>query len=356
MNARGEWRFIGATFALLGAALAPCLARGQGPEPAPLFQASSIVELTLAAPMRTLVVRRARRPDVTGTVSYAGPDGANVTLDVEVTTRGRSRLEICSFPPIRLDFKRSQVEGTLFAQQNRLKLVTLCRESNNYAQYLELEYLIYRIYEQVSAFALKVRPVIMHYVETERSDRTEDGPGFLIEPVDGLAERTGTSVATLPSVPRDKLDPLETAVLALFQFMIGNTDWSVTSPAKGEDCCHNSEVLARTDVAEQYVPVPYDFDQAGLINTVYALPAEGLKIRSVRDRLYRGLCIHNAELDTAIARFDAARSSIEALINDAHLDDRFREDAAEYIAEFYAIIDDSGQRQGEIVDNCRGIV
>lgn len=356
MIGRGERRFRRAALALLGAALVPGFAHAQtaGAESVPLFAAGNTIELTLTAPMRTLVARRARRPDVMGTIAYTGSDGVPVTLDVEVTTRGHSRLEICSFPPLRLDLPRGQVEGTLFAEQNRLKLVTLCRESNNYEQYLQLEYLVYRIYEQVSDYALKVRPVLAHYVDTDRKGRTEDAPAFLIESVDGLAERTGTEVAELPAVDRDMLDPSATAVLSVFQYMIGNTDWSPTSAAQDEDCCHNSEILALDGDAQTYIPVPYDFDQSGFINTVYSAPPEGLRLRSVRERLYRGLCAVNDHLDEAFARFTTARPAIEALLRDAPLEDRFRNDAVEYIVEFYEIINDPAERQEEIVDECRG--
>ena len=91
-------------------------------------------------------------------------------LDVEVTTRGRQRLETCAFPPLRLDFRRSQVTGTLFAGQNRLKLVTRCRDTRRSEEYLELEYFAYRAYEQVGAAAFRVRPSRMRYVDLERDN------------------------------------------------------------------------------------------------------------------------------------------------------------------------------------------
>jgi hypothetical protein len=345
---------MSAALALLGAAFMPCLVHAQSDEPVPLFAASDIVELTLAVPVRTLVTRRKQRPKVEGTISYNEPDGTPVTLDVEVRTRGRSRLEICSFPPLRLNLRRSQLEGTLFAQQNKLKLVTLCRSSNNYEQYLRLEYLVYRIYEQVSDYAFKVRPVIVHYVDTDRDGRTNDAPAFLIESIDGLAERVGMTVASLPSVAVDELEPAASAVLGVFQYMIGNTDWSSTSAPENDDCCHNIEILGEAAGAAPYVPVPYDFDMSGFINTVYALPPENLPLRSVRQRLYRGLCADNDELDETFARFDAARPAIERLLRDATLEERYRESAMRYVTEFYEVIDAPEERQKEIVDACRG--
>ena len=63
--------------------------------------------------------------------------------------------------------------------------------------------------------------------------------------------------------------------MSVFQYMVGNTDWSMVR-------FHNVEV-SRTPRGV-YVPVPYDFDWTGLVSTRYARPNEGLGIRSVRQR------------------------------------------------------------------------
>ena len=354
MSAQGERRLWGVLLALLGTAVSPRVLDAQPVEVLPLFADDSIVELTLTIPLRTLVTRRSRRPEVTGTIGYDGPRGTPVTLDVEVRPRGHSRLELCSFPPLRLNLDREQVPGTLFEGQNRLKLVTLCRDTSSYADYLQLEYLIYRMYYSISEFAYNAKPVLMHYVDTERDGRVTTAPAFFIEDTDGLASRVGMMAVEVPEIEREALEPRALATLGLFQFMIGNTDWSVTSPARGEACCHNSDVLQ--DPNGQFVVVPYDFDQAGFINTSYALPNERLGIRSVRQRLYRGLCRTNEYLDDAIAEFNAARAGIESMIAGAPIDERSRKDAASYTTEFYEIINDPEKRQEDIIEECRGTV
>ena len=321
---------------------------------APLFASQEPILLTLEAPVRTLVSRRDRRPEVDGLVRYTGEDGSEVTLDVEVRTRGKSRLEICSFPPLSLNFKRGQVVDSLFAGQNRLKLVTLCRESTTFEQYLELEYLAYRIYAVVSEHAFLVRPVRMRYVDTDRDERVTEAPGFFIEHIDGVAERTGRVEAVVPSVSSDELEAAPMATLALFQFMIGNTDWSALAAADGEDCCHNMDLLGRADGSRGIIAVPYDFDQTGLVDASYAEPNERLGIRSVRQRLYRGLCASNDELDDAIAKFNAARPGIEALLASSSLDEDERAEAAEYLAGAYEVFNDPAVLEQQIIGRCRG--
>jgi hypothetical protein len=326
----------------------------------PLFTDSAQFDLTLRAPIRTLVSRAARRPEVEGTVSYTEPDGTPVELDVEVRTRGKSRIEICNFPPLSINFKRSQVEDTSFAEQNRLKLVTLCRNSDTYEQYLELEYLTYLIFNAVTDYSYRARPVQMRYLDSERDDRETLAPAFLIEHDNGLAARNGMVAAEVPRVPLDALNAKAAAEVAVFQYLIGNTDWSIISPAEDEDCCHNSAVLGPIGFDPEalpdggMIPVPYDFDQAGFINTSYAAPNEQLGIRRVTDRLFRGLCRHNDEARAAVGTFVAARPRIEQVLNDdPKLEADVRDDALAFLREGYAILEDPALLEEEVFGNCR---
>lgn len=339
---------------LLAVLLLPCLAAPAGAQKAaPLFSSNDVLDLTLAVPLRTLIVRKARRPDLDATLSYSA-NGKTVTLDAEVTTRGHSRLQVCNFPPLKLNLKRKQVPDTLFADQNKLKLVTRCKDSERYEQYLQLEYLIYRLYEQVTPLGFRVRPVLMHYVDTDRKDRTESAPGFLLENIKGVADRAGMEVVERPSIGLAELDPEQVTVMSVFQYMIGNTDWSTLQPDPDDDCCHNVSMLGPRDGDGGLVGVPYDFDQAGLIDAIYALPDERLGIRSVRERLYRGFCSGNDALERVVARFNAARARIEALFATPALLDDYRSQATEYLARSYEILNDPDQRRSEIVGRCRG--
>jgi hypothetical protein len=321
-------------------------------KPGPLFASEDVLELTLTAPMRTLVTKRAEYPEVDGVITVAGPDGP-VDLDLQVRTRGKSRLSICGFPPLRLDFKSGQVTDTLFAGQNRLKLATLCRSGESYERYLEVEYQLYRVYAQISDIGYRVRPVRMRYVDTERDNEVSEGPAFLIESTDELAARTGMAVLEMPQIPLADLDVERLATLSLFEYFIGNTDWSVTSKNQNDEiCCHNSDTLTPIG-GGPIVSVPFDFDQAGIINTSYALPNERLGINSVRVRKYRGFCSGNPHLDAAIAKFNAARPAIENVFATAKLDERSQKSASDYIAEFYDTINDPKELEKRIVGECR---
>lgn len=344
-------RGLAAALALLaGVVLAP-LGVAATPPPAPLFAASDEIELTLTLPLRTLLRERSSRPDLKGTIAFTAASGALQQLDVAVTTRGRDRLARCSFPPLRLDFKRSQVPGTLFAEQDRLKLVTLCNAASSFERYLEIEQFVYRLYAELTDAAFRVRRVRMRYVDTERDNAVREAQAFFIESIDGVAERVGMATAGLPLLAPDSLDLPALTRVALFQFLIGNTDWAATAATQGEDCCHNADVLAPANGAGGFVLVPYDFDHAGIVDAEYAEPNPELGIRSVRERLYRGFCRANSHIEAVVGELNAALPAIEALL--ATLTPNARTAAASYVARSYEILNDPNERQRQILDRCR---
>ncbi len=323
------------------------------PGQTPLFADSTPLALTIEGPFRTLSRERRDREELEGLVKYQADDGTEITLDVQIRTRGNSRMDICTYPPLRLNFRRRQVENTVFAGQDRIKLVTLCKDTNPYRDYLALEYEIYRLYNALSDVSYRVRWADIEYVRTDGRRRTsEQMPGFLIEEDTEAAARTGFETWDIERLDLDTIDPGAMALISLFHFFIGNTDWSGTSGPPGDRCCHNGDVL-RTP-SGQAVLIPYDFDQAGLINTDYASPARQLPIRSVRERLYRGYCRFNDDLDTAIERFNAARIEIESIIAGARTRENARDRAQDYVEAFYEIINDPDARLAQIDGACRG--
>jgi len=337
--------------ALLGT---PPTAYGQADQDAtPLFAGSAPLALTIEGPFRTLSRERRERNELEGLVRIQTDNGSEVTLDVQIRTRGNSRMDICTYPPLRLNFRRRQVEETVFAGQDRIKLVTLCKDTAAYRDYLNLEYEIYRIYNALSDVSYRVRWVDVEYVRTDgRRQSSEQMPGFLIEEDTEVAGRTGLETWEVERLDLDTVEPSAMALVSLFHFFIGNTDWAGLSGPPGDRCCHNGDLL-RT-AAGLAVLIPYDFDQAGLINTDYAAPAESLGIRSVRQRLFRGYCQFGDGLDAAAARFNTARAQIETIIAEAQIRGNRQNRAQDYVEEFYEIINDQNERLEQIDSVCRG--
>jgi hypothetical protein len=321
----------------------------------PLFEDHAPLHLVIQAPLAELIERKDDRPKVRGTVSYRDADsGAPIELTATISTRGRSRLEYCDFPPLRLNFRRRQVPGTLFAGQNKLKLVTHCRRGAKHARWVGQEYLVYRMFNLLTEQSFRVRWLNIDYLDTARDNEPTTAVGFVIEAANNLAKRVNMKRFREQHIEPEQLDASQAALVTLFHFMIGNTDWSILSGAQGRRCCHNGEALVPSNMTDGIIVVPYDFDQAGIIATDYAVPSPQLRLNSVRTRRFRGLCSHNDQLPATIAHFNAYRPALETLIDSSDNPDATKRTMERYLAAFYRIISDQDMQRARIMEVCRG--
>jgi hypothetical protein len=321
--------------------------------PYPMFEDTAPLALRISAPFRALGRDDGDdRPEYDAVIEFAEPGGVSRTLEIEIRVRGRSRLEHCDYPPLSLDFPRDAAAGTVFAGQNRLKLVTLCKRSDAYRDYLTLEFLIYRMFNELTNRSFRVRWATVEYESTDTGrPRPRIEPAFLIEEDWEVAERLGMEVIDIEKLDIDMLDPQYTALHALFQYLIGNTDWAVLGATSGDLCCHNGKVIGPG--GGPYTVLPYDFDNSGLISAEYAAPNSILPIRSVRQRLYRGFCAMNADLDQAILLINERRERLTALLDDDSLSKRSRERALNYLNDYFEIVNDPMEREEQIDGRCR---
>jgi hypothetical protein len=327
-------------------------AHGQGGLTRPLFEDATALELTIEAPFRELERNVDDREELHAIVRYRPPAGPEIVLDAEIRVRGKSRLAICDFPPLRIDFDSDALESTVFAGQDHLKLVTLCKRRDSYRVYLAQEYRIYEAYNALTDYSFRVRWASVEYVDTGGRPKPFTEPAFFIEEDRQVAERNGLEALDVSEVPLSELDARQTALLALFQYMIANTDWSATTAAPDEDdCCHNGKPIGRP--GGDVIVLPYDFDFSGLIQTDYAKPRSYLPIRSVRERLYRGYCAMNDELPWAVERFNEKRGAIERIFDAEPVDEHTRRRTIKYLDDFYATINDPEELGKEVVGDCR---
>ncbi|HYD86861.1 MAG TPA: hypothetical protein VEA80_05260 [Vitreimonas sp.] len=325
----------------------------------PLFSDDAEVQIVLEAPLNTLIRNADRSTDAVPAVATITAPGAQAErFDIQLSPRGFSRRTggICTFPPLRLDFDATR--GTSMRGQNRLKLVTRCRNGANYEQLTVLEYTAYRLYNEITPLSFRVRPVRVTYRDTEGRRREETQFNFLVEDLDDVARRNNEMAAleVLSNEVRSSQLHTETAaVYGLFQYMIGNLDWDMVSGHAGDECCHNSKLVGATaESRENVIPIPYDFDYSGFVNAPYAIPPEGLGVANVRTRYYRGLCRHNEQVPAAAERIRARRSALYAVIDgEPRLNANNRRNARRYLDEFFAILDDPQRVQRQIIDRCR---
>jgi hypothetical protein len=326
--------------------------------PNPLFTSYDVLELTIEAPFKKVFRERSQEPEQFLAVLNYQDGGEQVSLNLKVNTRGRFRLQkrTCSFPPIQLDLQKDSVAGTIFAGQNKIKLVTHCQSGRDqYEQYVLQEYLVYRAYSLFSDMSFRVRLAHITYVDNEEENDPLTKYAFLIEHKDDLAARTGWEILDLPQVLPDYFDQDNLNAVAVFQFLIGNTDISLFQAAEGEtECCHNAKALG--SMAGPVYSVPYDFDMAGIINTRYSQVSETLPIRNVRERFFRGRCVPPDQMERTLQVFQEQKDAVYALYMELpQLDEKVREKTIEYLDDFYEIIDDDRKVEREMVRDCRRI-
>ena len=314
-----------------------------------LFTGDEIFDLTIRAPFTKLMRQAEHASDVAGRLELS--DGT--TIPMTCKKYGISRLRECQLAPLKITVGANDVRGTPFEGRQTLRLVTPCRLRGGYDRYTVLEYLVYRSYAVIAEPALQVRLVHVRFLDSEKPARDETGFAFFVEDIGRAAARRGQTWLDIQSQRTSDPDAAQLTLMTLFQYMVGNTDWSAVKGRPNDRCCHNVAVFGGGGVGLNTV-LPFDFDQAGLVNAPYAVPDGGLGIRRVTDRSYRGLCEHNMELPAAIAVFNQRRPELEALFSRDSLPyPKARERALKYIGGFYETINDSRKLQKEILGDCR---
>lgn len=315
------------------------------------FQAETPLAVTLTTNIgRIRGDKAADAPWRAATMRYAAvaPDTGTVVVPTRLRTRGLWRLKNCQFPPIRINFTSEAVKGTLFKGLDEPKLVNYCRDTDEYEQYILQEFQLYRVYQLLTPVSHAVRLLQLTYADSASGKQEAARYAFVVEEPSVLAARIGGKMLKIKGAGPNDYEPVQLALVGLFQYMIGNTDFAL-----GE--LHNVELLGMP--MGDFYPVAYDFDFSGAVNARYATVDAKLPVKRVRDRLYRGYCVENDVYPQVIARFNAKKDSIYALYRDPVgklLKESIANETLKYFDEFYRVINNQRSFKSEVVDACLG--
>ncbi len=341
--------------ALLTVSVQPLSAQDNPDRPDKLFSSEETMNVTMTGPWVEIQRKKDYQEPYAGKLEYNDAQGNPVSLDMTVERRGITRQRVCEFPPIRLRFEKDDVKDTTFRGQDSLKLVTHCDGSTKYEQYYILEMLSYRMYNLITDFSFRVRPLNVTYIDSDSGKTYENRFGFLIEDDSDVAKRHDLKKINISKVRLSQLEPRETSELSMFQYMISNVDWSALA-GPDDSCCHNTKLIGPEPLekGDKVYPIPYDFDSSGLVNAHYAAPAAGLPVKTVTQRLYRGYCVFNDELETTRETFLKHEAAILALIsNEDRLFTNTKKKATKYLDKFFEIIKDPKDFEKNIIQKCR---
>jgi hypothetical protein len=265
--------------------------------------------------------------------NFAGnfTNGFLVNEPILLEVRGHFRKDFCYLPPLRVIFKSKKT--SVMKPLGALKLVSQCKLSGADEQYLLKEFLVYKIYNLLTDMSFRVRLLNVTLVDSFNKKKTVVEHAFLLEDVKDLAERNNCIDWKDVKLNSEATDRQQMTLVALFEYMIGNTDWAV--PVN-----HNTRIiLSKIDSVPRPYVIPYDFDYSGFVNTDYAVPDEKLAIPNVRERLYRGFPRTMSELNQELAIFRKQKDNIYSLIKNFELlTSNNKKDLFDYLDQFFDLI------------------
>jgi len=314
-------------------------------QPDQLFDSEEVLELTISGEFGDLMKDRGNDPQYHAfTLSYKH-GGSPVSIPVKIKTRGHFRKlkENCTYPPMLVNFD-NETRNTLFAGQEKLKLVTPCRGD----KYVVREYLVYKLYNQITPKSFNVRLVKVTFEDPHsKAKKAEPMYGMLIEEEEHMAKRNN-AVPVEGKLTRPEQTQREDFLnMAVFEYLIGNTDWSV-------QYMQNVKLIATNDSS---IPstVPYDFDHSGLVSAPYAHPAAELLLSSTRERRYRGFCIEDMNQFTGVInRFTERKEDLyKVYTSSTLLEESYLKSTLKYLDDFYKTINDPKKLKNEFQYPCR---
>jgi hypothetical protein len=294
------------------------------------FGSDDLLEITLQFNMRDFIRTRMEYDQIfDARLTVKTSETETLSQNIKLNARGKMRRKYCSFPPIKLKIKKSKNEDQVFPKIN-LKLVTHCSQAGNFENYILKEYLAYKLYNLVTPYSFKTRLVIVNYVDSVNPKRILKEYGILIEDVDDLAARKNAIVIDNHKIGQNHMDSYEMIRVALFNYMIGNTDWSVAEQ-------HNVKILKIDEPTSQMgIPITYDYDYSGFVNTSYASPNDQIPIRHVTERYFQGGCYSEVVFRQILSEFeDLQPQIIETIVGFPYLPNAQKKIAESYINSFF---------------------
>jgi hypothetical protein len=311
-----------------------------------LFTNDEILNISLRFDVTQYQKKKPKEEYLDAILTYHINDKDSVNKAIRLKTRGEMRNGYCNFPPIRLNFKKTKFDYSDLDKIEKVKMVTHCQSGNE--DYLLREYLTYKLYSVLTDASFRVRLVKVEYINTSKKSKPVNSYAFWIEPEEMLAERLNSVPVNSLKLTQKNILPSVMDRVAIFNYMIGNTDWSVPN-------LHNVKAFSGLSLGNQGlgVLVPYDFDYSGLVNADYAIPYEPLGLKSVRERRYVGICRSEDVFINALREFTEKKEEFYRVINEFPvIDEKSKKDMIRYLETFYSGFDKRNSIVYDLLGGC----
>lgn len=274
-------------------------------------------------------------------------DTLTVSEPATLVVRGHFRRSYCNLPPLKIVFKKT---GSSYLHPLKsVKIVNACNTADAYEQYLYKEFLIYKMYNLLTDKSLRVRLVNLNYKDSNDNKKSYMQHAFFIEDFDDMAKRNKCKEFET-RLNNQSTDQQQMVLVAIFEYMIGNTDWSVPGG-------HNIKLIqTAADANARPFAIPFDFDFSGLVNTGYGAhdPLINAPDESVVTRVYRGFPHTEEEINASLEIFKQKKDAIYALINNFELlTDKSKKTMLKYLDEFYTLINNPANVKNTFIYGAR---
>ncbi len=309
------------------------------------FLDTSVVEVVLKTDIKKLIKQKANPAFQPAQLTWKKADSTgDVKEAVRIRLRGNNRRETCNLASLMLDF-RVEGENSRLKNLKEMKWVAPCMKSQDGEQFVLKEYLIYKMYNELTDKSFRVRLLRITFEDELEKQKGYTQYGFAIEHVDDLKDRIGCVEEKEKVYTFNQTHYYQTTLVSIFQYMIGNTDWSIGN-------YHNVKMLIPEDspTVKPFI-IPYDFDFAGAVNAPYAVPAESRPITKVTERYYLGAPRTFEMVKSITNLFMEKKGNINKLIMNWPLLNGFhRKEMANFINEFYEILESDKAIRTAFVD------
>jgi hypothetical protein len=208
--------------------------------------------------------------------------------------------------------------------------------------------MIYKMLNILTDYSYRVRLIRVTFIDISGKYDTDTQFAFIIENKKQMAERLNTIALDVKNIRDQYIEKTTLVNFYLFQYLIGNTDWSIPG-------AHNMLLIKSKDpvLTEPYV-VPFDFDLAGIVDANYAKPNTEADISSVRERYYMGICLPDDQVKSGLQVYVERKDEIYTLYQNSDLlDNRNKQKTIQYLDEFYEIIEDENRLSSRILESCK---
>ena len=311
------------------------------------FEDTGIVQTTIITDIKKLRSTRNKPVWIPADIILKENDTTAISESINLRMRGHMRRSICDIASLEINFKSTL--SPRLSGLKKMKLVGGCRNNTFDEELLLKEYLIYKMYNLLTPLSFKARLLRITYIDSRKKVGTYTQYAFVLEDISDVAKRNGYVNKRTGIFRTEQADRIHITFVSLFEYMIGNTDWSVTAR-------HNIRLLVPTnDTLAKPLVIPYDFDYSGIVNAPYAIPNEEFTtIKSVRDRLYRGFPRTMDELRPIIQNYKEKKTEILQVISNCYmLRSHEKKDMTKYLEDFYDIIDKESSVKRNFSDNAR---